>query len=337
MMLPDQAIVFPNSESFEVIGSSRGFDAAVVKVVVCIPTFKRPDMLEATLRSLRAQIDAPPFSVVVVDNEGTAREGAARAVQLLQADLITGAVLCEPRQGNCKAYNAAWSYVLSRMPQIEAILGIDDDEIADPRWVNRMMAGAEASKAGIIGGSVTPVFDDPIGESYRLHPIFRSHYEKTGFVPMIFSSANYLIRPSVLRQMGYPYLDEAFDFTGGGDTDFFTRCRVAGIRFHWQHDAAMTETMPARRTEQSWMTARGLRNGQISSLIEIKAASGIKDHLARWTKTIILLAMSPFRATRLALETGSWVIGRYHINVALGRVMAEFGISTEQYRKPEIN
>jgi glycosyltransferase involved in cell wall biosynthesis len=324
-------------ESFEMLGMSPALDLRSVRIAVCVPTFKRPELLEQTLRSLAAQQGAPPFAVIIVDNEGIERAGAQRALQLINTNLIPSVVLCEPRQGNCKAYNAAWRFSLTRMPQIEAILGIDDDEIADPHWLSRMVEAAERTSAGIIGGSVVPVFEDPRGERFRAHPIFRSHYTQSGPVPQIYSSANYLIRPGVLHQMGYPFLDEAFDFTGGGDTDFFIRCRAEGITFHWQHDAAMTEIMPARRTELSWITARGLRNGQISALIEKKPARGLRDHMRRWAKTAALLALSPFRSVALAVEARSWVVGQYHINVAVGRVMAEFGLSTEQYRKPEAN
>jgi len=40
---------------------------------------------------------------------------------------------------------------------------------------------------------------------------------------------------------------------------------------------------------------------------------------------------------RLGLQTGSAVIGLYHIQVALGRLMEEFGLVNEQYRNPESN
>ena len=48
-------------------------------------------------------------------------------------------------------------------------------------------------------------------------------------------------------------------------------------------------------------------------------------------------AASPLRGLRLALQTGSAVIGLYHMQVAVGRLMAEFGLVNEQYRNPESN
>lgn len=324
-------------ETFEVVAQSPGFDPARYGTVVCVPTFKRPQMLLRTLGSLAAQELDRPFAVIVVENEGTERAGAAAAGALMAQGALAGMVIVEPRQGNCKAYNAAWRCVLTRFANVRYICGIDDDEEASPRWLAELIAGAEASGAGIVGGSVTPIFEDPVGENYRAHPIFRSHYSESGPVPMIYSSANYLIRREVIEASPFPFLDEAFDFTGGGDTDFFTRARARGVRFHWRQEAAMTEVMPSRRTERSWIAARGYRNGIISALIEAKAAPGFAGTMTRFARTAGLLALSPFRALSLALSARSALVGWYHVQVALGRIMAEFGLSVEQYRKPEKN
>ena len=333
----ESALFAGHAESFELAWSSPALDPDAVRLVVCVPTFKRPDLLEQTLRSLAAQRDAPTFTILVVENDGVRREGAQRASAVLAQLGVSAAVIVEPRQGNCKAYNALWRFALSRFGGLEAVLGIDDDELAGPGWLAAHVAASESLKAGIIGGSVTPIFEDPIGETLRAHPIFRSHYQTTGPVPIIYSSANYLIRADVLRQMGYPFLDEAFDFTGGGDTDLFTRARAAGIRFGWCHEAAMTEIMPARRTQADWIRARGIRNGQISTLIARKAARGPADHIKRIVHSTALLAASPLRALWLGARSGNAKVGTYHMLVAWGRITAEFGQRVEQYRQPDKN
>jgi GT2 family glycosyltransferase len=333
----DGALFAGQPESFELVWASPALDPSSVRFVVCVPTFRRPDLLEQTLRSLASQTGAPPFTILVVENDGIGREGAARASEVLAALGVSAAVIVEPRQGNCKAYNALWRFALSRFGQIEAVLGIDDDELASEGWLAAHVAAAATMPADIIGGSVTPIFEDAIGETLRAHPIFRSHYGSSGPVPMIYSSANYLIRANVLRRMGYPFLDEGFDFTGGGDTDFFTRARAAGIGFGWCQEAAMTEIMPARRTQLDWIRARGVRNGQISALIARKRARGPIDHLKRFGHSLALLAASPLRALWVSGRTGRMEVGLYHILVAWGRITAEFGQRVEQYRQPEKN
>lgn len=328
---------FATPESFGVVAQSPPEMLAGVASVVCVPTFRRPDMLEATLRSLAAQTGGHDFAVIVVENEGQEQAGAQRAKTLLEAGLFKGLVIVEPRQGNCKAYNAAWRCALTRFPALQQVLGIDDDEEAEPGWLDAFLKAAATAPAELFGGSVTPVFADRSRAWLAAHPVFRSHYAVSGPVPMLYSSANYLIRREVLERLGFPFLDESFDFTGGGDTDFFTRVRAAGFRFWWVQEAAQRETMPQRRTEFGWIAARGLRNGAISATIARRQNPGAAGRLKVLAKSLALLAASVPRGIALGLKSRSGTIGLYHTQVALGRLMSEFGVANEQYRKPEKN
>jgi glycosyltransferase involved in cell wall biosynthesis len=329
--------VFGVPESFEVVASSAPEALAGIASVVCVPTFRRPDMLEATLRSLANQTGGHDFAVIVVENEGVERAGATRASALHAAGLFKGLVIVEPRQGNCKAYNAAWRCALTRFPALEQVLGIDDDEEAEPGWLDAFVTAARTAPAELFGGSVTAVFADPSRAWLSAHPVFRSHYNISGPVPMLYSSANYLIRRSVLDRLGFPFLDESFDFTGGGDTDFFTRAKAAGFRFWWAQEAAQRETMPERRSAFDWINARGLRNGAISAAIERRQNPGFAGRLKVLAKSLALLAASVPRGLVLGFRTRSGLIGLYHGQVAIGRLMSEFGVANEQYRKPEKN
>lgn len=333
----DRGPRFDTPESFAVIAQSPPEALASVESVVCVPTFKRPDLLEATLRSLAGQQGGHDFAIIVVENEGLERAGAARAAALHAAGLFKGLVIVEPRQGNCKAYNAAWRCALTRFPALKQVLGIDDDEEAEPGWLDAFLKAAATAPAALFGGSVTPVFADASRSWLSAHPVFRSHYSVSGPVPMLYSSANYLIRREVLERLGFPILDESFDFTGGGDTDFFTRAKAAGFRFWWVQEAAQRETMPARRSEFGWIAARGLRNGAISAAIERRQHPGLHGRLRVLAKSLALLGPSVPRGIALAIQTRSGLIGLYHAQVALGRLMSEFGVANEQYRKPEKN
>lgn len=328
---------FDTPETFEIVAASPEAALRSVESVICVPTFKRPELLERTLRSLAAQQVGHDFAIIVVENEGVERAGAERACALHTAGLFTGYVIVEPRQGNCKAYNAAWRCGLTRLPALKQVLGIDDDEEALPLWLDAHLRAAATAPAQLFGGSVTPVFEDQSRAWLSAHPVFRSHYAVSGEVPILFSSANYLIRREVLETLGFPFLDESFDFTGGGDSDFFRRSKEAGFRFWWVQDAAMRETMPGRRTEFSWIAARSLRNGAISATIERRLDPSVRGRLKVLARSLALLAASPFRGLALGLRTGSVTIGLYHAQVALGRLMSELGVSNEQYRKPDKN
>jgi hypothetical protein len=329
--------LFATPEPFSVLAQSPAAALAGIESVVCVPTYRRPDLLEATLRSLAAQQGGHDVAVIVVENEGTERAGAQRAAALLEQGLFKGLVIVEPRQGNCKAYNAAWRCALTRFPALQQVLGIDDDETATPLWLDAFLKAAHSAPAELFGGSVTPEFEDSSRAWLTAHPVFRSHYDTTGPVPILFSSANYLIRREVLERLGFPFLNEDFDFTGGGDSDFFARARAAGFRFWWVQEAAQRETMPARRSEFGWIQARALRNGAISAAIERRLHPGLSGRLRVLAKSLALLVASLPRGVVLGLKTGSAVIGLYHAQVAAGRLLSEFGVANEQYRKPDAN
>ncbi len=328
---------FEGPETFEIVAASRQAELQQVESVVCVPTFKRPDMLEQTLRSLARQEGGHDVAVIVVENEGVERAGAARAHALLDEGLFKGLVIVEPRQGNCKAYNAAWRCALTRFPALKQVLGIDDDEEAEPLWLDAYLRAAAVAPAQLFGGSVVPRFEDESRAWLAAHPVFRSHYSVSGEVPILYSSANYLIRREVLERLGFPFLDESFDFTGGGDSDFFRRAKAAGFRFWWVQEAAMRETMPRRRSEFGWIAARGLRNGAISAAIERRLDPTPKGRAKVVGKSLALLAAAPLRGLALGLRTRSGLIGLYHAKVALGRLMSEFGVQSQQYRRPEKN
>jgi GT2 family glycosyltransferase len=317
---------------------SPGLAPETIRVAVVLPTFKRPDHVSQTLESIKAQRPPSPAAVVVVENHAVGMEGAAVAGAFLAHGGLSGIVVVEPRQGNCNAYNAGFAAVLDTFPNLTHVAIIDDDELASANWLERLLEAAAASGADIVGGPQLPRFEDPEGaKRYAMHPVFRSAHAASGSAGLITSTGNCLIAAHVLKRMRPHLLDERFNFLGGGDTDFFTRCRAEGFSFHWRQDAAVYETVPKRRTERSWITARSVRNGIISAIVHKRQSPGLGGRLKVIAKSLGLLAASPARSALLAAQTRSFYIGSYHMMVAAGRLLAEFGYAIEQYREPEKN
>ena len=64
----------PSDSEITIVWQSEPVPAESVRVVVTIPTFKRPDHLKTTLLSVLGQVTTIPFAIVVMDNhpEGSA-------------------------------------------------------------------------------------------------------------------------------------------------------------------------------------------------------------------------------------------------------------------------
>ena len=110
-------------------------------VTVVVPTLAADDALASCLRSLDAQT-FEQFEVIVVDNSGERRVRA------------TGArlrVIANPENvGFGSAVNQAFRY-----SQSEYLATLNDDAVADPRWLEAMVAAAESSpRAGMFASQV---------------------------------------------------------------------------------------------------------------------------------------------------------------------------------------
>jgi glycosyltransferase involved in cell wall biosynthesis len=304
--------------------------ASTIEAVVCVPTFRRPEMLKRTLRSLAQQKTSVRFAVLVVDNDSTGRHGFAVAERILHDDTLRGEVVVEPNQGNVHAINRAFATALARYADAGYFLMIDDDEIAEPDWLDTMISAAREHGCDIVGGPVLPMFEQADRAS-RQHPVFWPAYSLSGPVSMIYGSGNCLIARAAFERVG-GYFDPRFNFLGGGDTEFFTRAKAAGLRFFWSQEAVVRETVGTERVTPAWILKRGLRIGAINYRIDRLGAGNAVARAKVLIKNAGIVAFAAYRASRL-LFAGSPLLQILHpLVVALGRCLACFGIYPEQYR-----
>ena len=308
-----------------------------IGIVVCIPCFRRPDHLRKTLQSLVDQRTNRRFAVVMVENDASACGSVPVANEFLRAGNLTGLCVVEPRQGNCQAINAAFETAQSIFPGASDFLMIDDDEIASPDWLERMVQAAEVTGADIIGGPVLQLFNDDAKRGLQRHPAFRPAYDTSGPVPIIYGCGNCLIRRRAFERLGSPAFDLRFNFLGGGDVDFFTRCRRAGMKFYWVADAVIAETVPDVRTRTSWIALRGLRIGAINYRVQRKVAETRWSRIRLAAKVLALLPLSVIRAVRLLLTGWKPLIAVHPMIVAAGGLLAAIGIEPQPYKASKIS
>ncbi|TGV75599.1 glycosyltransferase, partial [Mesorhizobium sp. M00.F.Ca.ET.149.01.1.1] len=172
-------IPLPSDASVSIAGRSPGLAAESVEVVVTLPTFKRPKQVLETLASLKAQRTGRRFAVIVMENEAEARESASAVLPLFESGEIPGMVIIAHERGNCSAYNAGWQTAILQFPNFRHLLVIDDDEIAEPDWLERMCKAAETLQADIVGGPQVPVFADARHARWAEHPVFAPPYRET--------------------------------------------------------------------------------------------------------------------------------------------------------------
>ena len=223
-------------------------------VTVCIATHRRPRGLERLLGSLANQKGAPPFVVVVVDND---RQKSAEAVALQFRDKIQLTYLVEPVRGIARVRNRA--VMASRSPFLAFI---DDDEWATPHWLASLERQAEQSAADVVIGRVKVEFDPEVAEVVRHCGLFDPVPLSDGaIVPWYCTrTSNAYVRRGALPDRDAPF-STRFDLIGGEDVHLFKSMIDSGARVVASATAVVFEHRHAARANLLWILRRALRNG----------------------------------------------------------------------------
>ena len=167
----------PSDPKISIVTRSPGLDPAAIEAVVTVPTFRRPQQVLETMDSLKAQNTRRRFAIIVMENEAEQREGAKAVAPRFESGDLTGMVIIAHRRGNCQAYNASWETAVQHFPNFKHLLVIDDDEVADPNWLEQMCGTAERLGVDVVGGPQLPLFTEPKYAGWAKHPIFTPHPE----------------------------------------------------------------------------------------------------------------------------------------------------------------
>ncbi len=232
-----------------------------VHVAILIPTFRRPEGLARLLASLDAltfvSIAPPRITLVVVDNDGDTSAGPGDAAMPAAAARYPIIRAVEPVRGLSAARNRA----LELAPfDADFIAFIDDDEWAEPQWLEALIAMQAETGAEIVQGPVVPAFAAPApgwmiaGGYYEVGPFAPGEALDFG------ATGNCLIARAALARTAVRF-DMAYNHSGGEDADFFGRLLAAGCRIVAAPEARAHEDVPAVRMTMPALLRLQFRKG----------------------------------------------------------------------------
>ena len=221
------------------------------QVQICVLTYRRPDLLRQTLQSLLAQtILSDPGIVVhflVIDNHDT-QSGHPVFDEVLALSPVPARYICEPARGLSIARNRA----LDESAEMDYVAFLDDDEVANCDWLERLLQAAHKYDAAVATGPVWP--------RHQQSPkwvvqggFFAAAQKSTGTEVECVATNNVLLRADIVSAFRF---DSRFDATGGEDTEYSMRIKRAGNRMVWVNEAIVSECIPPSRASARWLLSR---------------------------------------------------------------------------------
>lgn len=228
-----------------------------MSLAVLIPTFRRNASLERALNSVFAQ-SRTPERIVVADNSP---EGAARAlVESLQGLSPCPLVYVHAEQpGVANARNAGFEACAG----VDRIAQLDDDESAEPSWLEALDQVAQTTKAAVVFGPVTPVAEGAgaVRTAWLRRLYARLPDLQDGETQKPWGCGNSLINTQA-GAFPSPLFDPAANETGGEDDRLFSKLAQKGARFAWSNGAKVTEHVDPRRGSWTALARRAFAFGQ---------------------------------------------------------------------------
>lgn len=323
-------------------------DAGTLKVCVCACTFRRPDGLAKMLDGVAGQtfsiMPRPALHVVIADNECSDRTRQI-CIEFERQSGIAVTYVREPRRGISFARNAC----LDNIPDgFEFFASIDDDEIPEPDWLERLLEAQAATGADVVQGRVVAVFDEGTprwiiqGNFFgRPRRLFNLDFHERENLQELESAGtgNVLIRAALLRNERTRF-DPALALTGGEDTRFFKSLRVQGGSMIYAHHAVVHERYPAARANFRYMITERFRMGNVRGRVvlmdaEALARPAVRRALLSQSAAHLRLGVRRIAKTLVSKkrQTDRFAVGAFEAAYGLGIFTALAGFKYEHYKR----
>lgn len=282
--------------------------AMAPKISVIILTFHRNQGAIRAVRSIFAQINAPSFEIILIDNDknASAREVAAMLGDEAKTRNIAFTYEVEPKAGVANARNLAVKHARG-----EFIAFLDDDEVAFDNWLYNLITAQAATNAEVVFGPIEARLEDGAQEPLAYFKEFfsRTLDGETRIVEKAYGCGNCLIHKTKVISGETPF-NPMTNETGGEDDLLWAEVSANGGQFAWAHNAWVYEDVPKSRATWHYLSRRAFAFGHNTSAIffdakEPKYISGILMMLRGLLQTIIMLPVFAFLAI-IGHEKRAW-------------------------------
>ncbi|MDO4569077.1 MAG: glycosyltransferase family 2 protein [Planctomycetia bacterium] len=236
--------------------STSDLNAPLVSIVVC--TFRRPRQIGECLDSLVAQETPRSYEIVVVENDVSqeSRSVVESRVESAQCRGVEVRYVCEPKRGLAPARNRCVAEARG-----EFIAFLDDDETAQPDWLEQLMRVQNQFDADAVYGVVEPIFAENFPEYLKRTQLYSylAPPTKEPYPTEDFCTNTVLLRKSALDRT--PVFDDRFSRIGLEDTDLAVYFLMNARKTYRAPLAIVREFQPLSRGRWFYHFERWMRCG----------------------------------------------------------------------------
>jgi succinoglycan biosynthesis protein ExoM len=308
-----------------------------MKIVIGVPTYRRPIMLQRALTSIAA-LDIPDehmgtpveVTVVVVDNDPE-RSAQGTIDRFSTSAPMPMRYATSAKRGIASARNALIEQALAESADFCA--WFDDDEMVRPGWLKELLTVQRRFSADVVAGPVNSLLPPDAPEWVR--PLYTAKSRPTGSDLKTVATSNVLFSTRLIRDWKLRF-DPAFDLTGGEDVAFFAQAAQNGARMVWAADACLDEHVHTDRLTRRAIYLRHFGTAAAHAAA-LKSRKGTLATVARMLpkgidRILSAILISPLLLIRPERATAKFLA---HAGTGMGSLAGIFGVRHERYQNTQ--
>jgi succinoglycan biosynthesis protein ExoM len=259
---------------------------------ICVCTYRRPGVID-TVRSLFAQQEVALSEIEIIVSDDDPDLSARASIRTIAQSAPVALRYVE---------SAAQNISCSRNLCLKTATGdwvafIDDDQIAEPRWLREMISTAAKFEADAVKCYVRAIYPPDTPGWIRAGDAFKSDYGPTGTTADLIATCGVLFRRDLPGAQELLF-DVALGTMGGEDTDFFMRYSALGGKIVSCRNAIARELLPIERVTPIYLKRRCRRHGHVHGRIRFAKKTPLGRSLSILKSLLAVAVTSPYAAVR---------------------------------------